>query len=61
MPQSLRRPLSLPKIMSDSEFTNPLLRERCEAALVKARLKPDGIKANFLKPFDKKPKVSNRV
>jgi replicative superfamily II helicase len=32
------------------------LRERCEAALVKARMKPDGIKANFLKPFGTKPK-----
>jgi replicative superfamily II helicase len=32
------------------------LRERCEAALVKERLKPDGIKANFLKPFGKKAK-----
>jgi len=27
------------------------LRERCEAALQKANLKPDGIKANFLVPF----------
>jgi hypothetical protein len=25
--------------------------ERCEAALLKANLKPDGIKANFLVPF----------
>ncbi len=33
-----------------------VLRERCEAALVKARLKPDGIKANFLKPFGTKAK-----
>ena len=32
------------------------LRERCEAALLKARLKPDGIKANFLKLFGKKAK-----
>ncbi|TYO64576.1 hypothetical protein FXV83_21200 [Bradyrhizobium hipponense] len=32
------------------------LRERCEAALVKAHLKPDGIKASFLKPFGKKAK-----
>jgi hypothetical protein len=31
-------------------------RERCEAALAKARLKPDEIKANFLKPFGKKAK-----
>ncbi|HQT86483.1 MULTISPECIES: hypothetical protein [unclassified Acidiphilium] len=30
------------------------LRERCETALVKARLKPDGIKTHFLKPFGKK-------
>jgi hypothetical protein len=27
------------------------LRERCEAALQEANLKPDGIKANFLVPF----------
>jgi len=32
------------------------LQERCEAAIVIARLKPDGIKASFLKPFDKKAK-----
>ncbi|XSC42468.1 hypothetical protein ACF1BQ_029165 [Bradyrhizobium sp. RDT10] len=32
------------------------LRERCEAALVKAHLKPDGIKASFLKLFGKKAK-----
>lgn len=32
------------------------LRERCEAALLKAHLKPDGIKANSLKPFGKKAK-----
>ncbi|MCA3644375.1 MAG: DEAD/DEAH box helicase, partial [Methylobacterium sp.] len=30
-----------------------LLRDRCEDALVKAHLKPDSIKANFLKPFGK--------
>lgn len=27
------------------------LRERCEELLVKANLKPDGIKSSFLKPF----------
>jgi len=33
-----------------------VLQERCEAALVKAHLKPDGIKSDFLKPFGKKAK-----
>jgi hypothetical protein len=34
------------------------LREQCEAALVKAKLKPDAIRATFMKPFGKaKPKV----
>jgi hypothetical protein len=32
------------------------LREWCEAALVRAHLKPDGIKTHFLKPFSKKTK-----
>jgi hypothetical protein len=30
-----------------------VLRDRCETALVKAHLKPDSIKTNFLKPFGK--------
>jgi hypothetical protein len=33
------------------------LRERCEAALVKANLKPDGIKKTFLVPFAKAVKA----
>jgi replicative superfamily II helicase len=34
------------------------LRERCEAALVKANLKPDGIRKTFLVPFGKAAKAS---
>jgi hypothetical protein len=34
------------------------LRERCEAALVKAHLKPDGIRRVFLVPFAKAAKAS---
>jgi hypothetical protein len=34
-----------------------VLRDRCEAALVKAHLKPDSIKTSFLKPFGKKAKA----
>ncbi len=34
------------------------LRERCEAALIKANLKPDGIKKTFLVPFSKATKGS---
>ena len=34
------------------------LRERCEAALVKASLKPDGIKKTFLVPFAKAVKAT---
>ena len=33
-----------------------VLRDRCEAALVKAHLKPDSIKETFLKPFGQKVK-----
>ncbi len=34
------------------------LRERCEAALIKAKLKPAMIRDTFMKPFGKaKPKV----
>jgi replicative superfamily II helicase len=33
-----------------------VLRDRCEDALMKAHLKPDAIKANFLKPFEKNVK-----
>jgi hypothetical protein len=35
-----------------------VLRDRCEAALVKAHLKPDSIKTSFLKPFGKKAKAT---
>lgn len=35
-----------------------VLRERCEAALAKANLKPDGIRNTFLVPFDKATKGS---
>ena len=35
-----------------------VLRERCEAALLKANLKPDGIRSNFLVPFAVAAKVS---
>jgi len=35
------------------------LREQCEAALVKAKLKPDSIRATFMRPFGKaKPKLN---
>jgi replicative superfamily II helicase len=34
------------------------LRERCEAALIKANLKPDGIKKTFLVPFAKAAKAA---
>ncbi|MBE7184321.1 MAG: DEAD/DEAH box helicase [Methylobacterium mesophilicum] len=34
------------------------LRERCEAALVKANLKPEGLRKTFLVPFSKAAKVS---
>lgn len=34
------------------------LRERCEAALVKANLKPEGIRKTFLVPFAKAAKAS---
>jgi replicative superfamily II helicase len=34
------------------------LRERCEAALQKANLKPDGIKASFLVPFEMAAKAA---
>jgi hypothetical protein len=34
------------------------LRERCEAALLKAQLKPDGIRRAFLVPFAKAAKAS---
>jgi replicative superfamily II helicase len=29
----------------------PALRERCEVLLIQAKLKPDGVKSSFLKPF----------
>jgi hypothetical protein len=34
------------------------LRERCEAALVKANLKPEGLRKTFLVPFSKATKAS---
>jgi hypothetical protein len=34
------------------------LRERCEAAMVKANLKPDGIRKAFLVPFAEAAKAS---